>query len=163
MNDQRKDLIERKVMRIRYLDSYLQEISLIAGRTINESELLSIEQTCQFINKINETEKSRLPFFEVEKSDIKNYRFRRFAEELNKYNNNNIFIWHYYTKYLGALVIPSISKVNFDFNYLNFKTDYFIAYTIDGIDSLIFDVNIDDEKISIEICLGGLNWTKVVY
>lgn len=151
--------LRKKIAFKTQMKEYLKELSEISGRTVEQRELFSVEETDLLksqLAKFNDTEKVS---FELTPADLTSERFKRFISSLEKVNSSPVFIWIEKTNDCGALKLPSLSNVSFDFEFKQLPDGVILFLTDDLRNSLLIDF--DDESLVVEV--QGDDWLDVSY
>jgi hypothetical protein len=141
------------------LKRYLEELAALAGRSVQASELGSVEQALsireggvKFVEMA--TASSEIPF-----ADLSSERFKSFVKRLNEVNPSPVYVWTPRTTDCGAFLLPSISAIRFDFDFTVNSEGILVFITNDFRDRLLLDYFIlptGEQRLKIET--QGENW-----
>ncbi len=151
-----------KLRQKRALKEYLKELSTLAGRFVYADELSSLEQVILMREKAQQSETKESIFTETLFLDRNSKRFKEFVEKLTIANSSSIYVWTPRTIDCGALLLPSLSAIKFDFDFTLNKEGILAFATSDLVDSLLLDFYISpmgDQRLKIET--KGKNWGRI--
>lgn len=146
------------------LKEYLRELSTLAGRFVYADELSSLEQVILMREKAQQSEIKESISTEMLFLDRNSKRFKEFVEKLTIANSSSIYIWTPRTIDCGALLLPSLSAIKFDFDFTLNKEGILVFATSDLVDSLLLDFYISpmgDQRLKIET--KGKSWGRISY
>lgn len=87
-----------------------------------------------------------------------------FLQRLRDANPSPVYIWTEHTIDCGALLVPSISAIKFDFDFKINKNGVFTFETSNFKDSLLLDFFTTPEGEQVmEVETKGLNWAQIPY
>lgn len=143
---------------------YLDELTALLGRPVSADELGSLEEAEQLRELSQKFRAPEPKSFDILFSARCSDRFRRFVDRLHSGNPSSVYIWTPKTIICGALRVPSIASIRFDFEF-DINADGILAFsTSDLVDSLLLDFSLSlagEEILTVET--QGPNWQGIVY
>lgn len=146
------------------LKRYLDELTVLIGRPVHADELGSLEQAATMREASQKFGAGSLQVCEILFSERCSEQFKGFVQRLHDANPSSVYIWTPRTLVCGALVVPSLAAIKFDFDFA-INEDGILAFsTSDLEDSLLLDFSISPTGNQImKIETQGPNWARVVY
>jgi len=151
--------LSRKLSYKTQMSRYLSQLSGLAGKSVEESDLGSIEELDELKPKLKKFIGQEKILFEIELKDIRSDRFRHFLKSLERMNHLPVFVWIERTNVCGTFRLPSISRINTEFTVELIPEGIVSFVTEDLEDRLVFDF--DDNWV--EIAIQGADWINVKY
>lgn len=146
------------------MKKYLDELTALIGRPVHTDELGSLEQAATMRESAQKFDAQPTQTCEILFSERCSERFKGFVQRLHDANPSSVYIWTPRTIACGALLVPSLASVKFDFDF-SINEDGILAFsTSDLEDSLLLDFSVSpagDQIMKIET--RGLNWARVAY
>lgn len=148
------DLIKQRVIRQRYLNSYLAELNHLFSINISDNNLQSLEFTRNHIERIHQMNKAliyteSLPFSQ--------------REQLKEILINNNFLlekpyyfWAIHSDSCGLLAVPSMECFNWSFDFDIDKNGIIVFFDTLFKQEVVIDFYDEREKQIIKIALWGL-------
>lgn len=153
-----------KLRRNLYLKNYLKELGALTGRTVQADELGSLEQAASIRTEAQKFINQPPTVCEIRFSDRCSERFKEFLQRLKDANSLPVYVWTEHTIDCGALLVPSIDTIKFDFDFAINDEGILAFITRDLGDSLLLDFSstpMDEQVMKIET--RGANWGTVIY
>lgn len=146
------------------LKRYLAELSALTGGSVQADELVSLEQTASLREAQQKfgalpTSSSEIPF-----SERGSERFKEFVRRLHDTNPSSVYVWTQRTIDCGALLIPSLMAIRWDFDFAVNEEGMLAFVTSDMADSLLLDfseLHNGEQRMKVET--QGANWEGVAY
>lgn len=146
------------------IDAYLLEIELLTKKSIDKSELSSINEVDEIRSKASNLKTLPKKELKIDFSEKTSTRFIKYIQSLYYANNNEIYLWTSKTNVCGLYKVSSIKDINFSFPFDINNEGMFVLLSVDLKDKLLFDFSFDSSgKKIIEIEIQGLNWPSVEY
>jgi hypothetical protein len=147
-----------------YLKRYLAELSALTGGPVQADELVSLEQTAKLREAQQQfvalpTSSSEIPF-----SDRGSERFAEFVRRLHDANPSPVYVWTERTIDCGALLVPSLMAIRWNFDFAVNEEGMLAFVTSDIADSLLLDfsaLHTGEQRMKVET--KGANWEEVAY
>ena len=158
------EYLSQKLRRARHLGTYLSELAILTGRTVDASELSSSDRVSivrEAAQKFCLQQPSRV---EVPFSGRRSERFAEFIEGLHGKNPCPVSIWTPRTIDCGMIYVPSILAIRFDFDF-SINVDGIVSFLTEDLeDNLVLDFSEANanERI-LQIDAKGPGWGKVVF
>ena len=147
-----------------HLKQYLAELSVLTGHPVSADELGSIEQAAAMRLAAQGEGSQYSVRLEIKFADISSVRFSKFLQRLSDANPSNIYVWTPRTIDCGALLVPSLDAIKFDFDF-TINDEGILAFTTRDLrDCLLLDFSIattGGQVMTVET--RGANWSKTVY
>ena len=147
-----------------YLKSYLEELAELAGRTVQAEELGSVEHAASIRDAVNRNFVQAAASSKVLFSDRSSEQFRQYVEKLHDANPSTVYIWSPRTIDCGALLVPSLCSVSFNFEFTVNDDGVMVFLSSDLVDKLLLDFFTQtngEQRLKIET--QGANWGKVIF
>lgn len=146
------------------LKRYLDELTALIGRPVHADELGSLEQAAT-MREASQKFGAQIPqTYEILFSERCSERFKGFVQRLSDSNPSSIYVWTPRTIVCGALLVPSLAEIKFDFDFTINEDGIFSFSTSDMKDCLLLDFSVlpvGDQIMKVET--RGANWARVVY
>jgi hypothetical protein len=140
----------QKIRRLRAMKPYLSELTALAGHSVCEEDLGSLEQVAVLQNEAQKFRTQMVPSFEIPFSERVTRRFTEFISKLRQANPSPVYVWTPRTNDCGAFLISSIEKINFAFDF-SINTEGILAFlTKDLIDRLVLDFEISPTRATVD-------------
>jgi len=153
----RATMLKRKAIGKTFIDKYFRELNTVSNKEINSDDLLSIEDTYQYIDSISNIRKLNHYKSEPFEFHDKNRLTDFFIDIINKKNGKAILITKY-SEYCGALPLNGLQDFNFNFPY-NAEHSGLITLILEDLSNeLILDFWDDQGQKLIEIETYGNEW-----
>jgi hypothetical protein len=146
------------------LKMYLHELGVLTGRSVRADELGTIEQAAALRVAAKRLLEQPSIRFGIKFSDRLSDRFKRFLQSLMETNRSPIYVWTPRTIDCGALLVPALDAIRFDFDFTINKEGILVFATSDFNDRLLLDFSCThsgDQVMEVEI--QGSNWARAVY
>jgi hypothetical protein len=156
--------LSQRLRRNLYLKSYLDELSALTGRVVQADELGSLEQAAAMRVDAQKFAGQAPTAWEIRFSERCSERFKKFLRILGDANPSPVYLWTEHTIDCGALLVPSLDVIKFDFDFTINDEGILIFKTSDLDDRLLLDFSstpMDEQVMKIET--QGANWAKVAY
>lgn len=153
-----------KLQRKLNIKEYLDELSLLLGRPVHDDELGSLEQAASLRKAAQSASLKPSRVFQIPFSDKSSERFKGFVQRLHTANNSGVYIWTPRTAICGALLVPTLTSINFEFDFRVNKEGILAFSSGDLKDSMLLDFSIEltgGQVLKVE--LQGDDWPNVVY
>ncbi|GAA4340057.1 hypothetical protein GCM10023165_19790 [Variovorax defluvii] len=147
-----------------YLKEYLKELAALTGRPVQCGDLLSLEQTADLQAARQKCGVEAAVSTDILFSDRGSERFGAFLRRLHDANPSAIYVWTPRTIDCGALLVPSLSAIQWGFDFAVNEEGILAFVTSDLADRLLLDFSelpTDEQRMKIEI--QGPNWGSVAY
>lgn len=147
-----------------HLKRYLEELSALTGRSVLANELGSLEQAAAMRMAAQKSVAQPFARYEIQFSDRRSERFRKFLQRLTDANPSPVYVWTKHTIDCGALLVPSLAVINFDFDFAINDEGILVFTTSDLADSLLLDFSstpAGEQVMTVET--QGPNWARAVY
>lgn len=146
------------------LKRYLEELGALTGRVVQADELCSLEQVVVMRQAAKKLAAQHAVVFEIPFSDKDSNRFKAFIQKLKDADSSPVYLWTPRTINCGALLVPSVAEIKFDFDFAINDEGIISFTTIDFRDSLLLDfTNTPMGAQCMRVETQGENWTKVSY
>lgn len=156
--------LSQKLRRNLYLTRYLAELSTLTGRIVQADELCSPAQAAAMRIEKQKFLSHPATSCEIGFSDKNSERFGIFLQRLRDANPSPVYIWTEHTIDCGALLVPSLDAIRFDFDFKINKNGVLTFETSDLEDKLLLDFFTTPEgKQVVEVETKGINWTQIAY
>lgn len=143
---------------------YLEELGSLTGRVVQPDELCSLEQVVVMRQTAKELAAQHAVVFEIPFSDKGSSRFKTFIQKLKDANSSPVYLWTPRTMNCGALLVPSIGEIKFDFDFAINDEGILSFTTNDFRDSLLLDfTNTPMGEHFMKVETQGEHWAKVSY
>lgn len=146
------------------MKSYLAELRALTGRAVQADELGSLEQVAAMRMGVQKFVGQSLTACEIKFSDRGSERFKKFLRGLRDANPLSVYVWTPRTIDCGALLVPSLDVIRFDFDF-TINHEGILAFTTSDLgDRLLLDFSstpTGEQVMKIET--QGSNWARVVY
>jgi hypothetical protein len=148
----------------RNITSYLSELTLLANKNVNESDILDIIEVDDVRQKsfgLNDFEISK---FRILFDDRVTEKFKNFIDTLYQANDNEVYIWTKRTEICGLYKVESIKNINLNFPFKVNHEGILVFLSTDFKDKLLLDFSLDSngEKM-LEVETQGQNWSAINY
>jgi hypothetical protein len=157
------DLSEKLAFQ-RELHRYLQELSLLVGRSVHKNELLTLEETKAIRLQANQVIRKPIEKFEIPFEAKQKHRFVKLMELLAEKNPSDVYLWTPASNLCGVMQPVSLKIVNLSFPF-NLNPEGIVVFlTSDFFDQILFDysLGLDEEQI-LEVELSGSHWGSISY
>lgn len=147
-----------------HLKKYLEELGALTGRTVQTDELGSLEQAAAMRHDAQKLNAEFSVACEIRFSEKNSERFKKFLQRLRDTNSSSVYVWTPRTICCGALLVPSLDAIKFDFDF-TVNNEGILAFTTSDLgDSLLLDFSVmpTGEQI-MKVETRGANWAKVAY
>ena len=121
------------------LNIYLKELTELAGRPVQARELGSVEQAATIREAGKKFTLQVTACSEGLFSDLSSDRFSNFLTKLHQANPSPVYLWSPRTIDCGALVVPSLSSINFEFEFTVNTEGILVILSTDLVDRLLLD------------------------
>lgn len=146
------------------LKRYLAELSALTGGSVQDDELVSLEQTAALREAQQKFGALPMSFSEISFSERGSERFREFVRRLHDANPSPVYVWTQRTIDCGALLIPSLMAIRWDFDFAVNEEGMLAFVTSDMADSLLLDFSeLHDGEQRMKVETQGANWEGVAY
>lgn len=156
--------LSTRLRRNLHLKRYLKELSALMERSVQAEELGSLEQAAAMRTAAQGFLEKSTTQYEISFSDRSSERFKRFLQSLTDANPSSVYVWTPDTIDCGALLVPSLDAIRFDFDF-DINDDGILAFlTSDLGDRLLLDFSrtpTGEQVMKIET--QGANWGGVIY
>lgn len=146
------------------LKRYLEELTALIGRPVPADELGSLEQVVMLREAAQEMGTQPTQACEILFSERCSERFKKFLQRLKNANSLPVYVWTEHTIDCGALLVPSIDVIKFDFDF-TINDEGILAFTTSDLgDSMLLDFSskpAGEQVMKIET--QGANWGRVIY
>lgn len=157
MTSENKDKIRYKVN----LKPHLEELNCFTSKRMEESDLLSIEETKRILEQSQQLPQLSTNKFTIPFQEKRSERFKKFVAKLQEVNSSSIYIWIDRTNDCGTSIIGSLSDINWEFDFDCSSNGIFVLESIDLQDRVLFDFFEEDGQLWLEIEASGIHWSKV--
>ncbi len=146
------------------ITSYLLELGILANKTVNKSDLSSIDKVDKVKAGASNLENFPIERFKVDFSEKDESRFANYIQGLYSTNSEQVYLWTSKTNICGLYRVDSIKDVNFLFPFELNDEGIVVFLSADLKDKLLLDFSIDstDNRI-IEVEAQGANWSGIKY
>lgn len=159
--EDRRLMLRQKV----HMRDHLDELQALVGRPVRAEELESLERT-KVLGEVARKQFSPLEKLTVEIpfSDRLSERFRDFVHRLRASNPSPVYVWIERANECGALLLPTITSVRFDFDFSIESNGIISISTHDQSDRLVLDFYVsDDGDKRMTVSTQGNAWGKIKY
>lgn len=156
--------LSEKLRQKLHLKSYLEELGALTDRPVQADELGSLEQSFAMRMAAQRLDAQSSSRYEIGFSDRSSERFKKFLQSLMDANPSSVVVWTPRTIDCGALTVPSLQAIRFDFDFAINDEGILAFTTSDRGDSLLLDFSstpAGEQVMTIET--QGRNWASVVY
>lgn len=146
------------------LKRYLAELSTLTGGSVQVDELVSLEHTATLRQAQQKFEALPTSPSEIPFSERGSERFKEFVRRLHDANPSPVYVWTQRTIDCGALLIPSLMAIRWDFDFTVNEEGMLAFVTSDIADSLLLDfseLQKGEQRMKLET--QGANWEGVTY
>jgi len=146
------------------MKKYLEELSVFAGHPVKSADLGSAEQAASIREAARKFSVSDAASSEIAFVDRSSERFKQYIKRLHDANPSQVYVWTPRTIDCGVLLVPSLSAIDFDFDFAVNEEGILVFLTDDLEDRLLLDFFIaptDEKRMKIET--QGANWGEVIY
>lgn len=147
-----------------HLKRYLEELGALTGRAVQADELGSLEQAAAMRLNAQKFDAESSVACEIRFSDRNSERFKKFLQRLRDVNSSAVYVWTPRTISCGALLVPSLDEIKFDFDF-TINDEGILAFTTSDLgDSLLLDFSrtpTGEQIMKVEA--QGPNWAKAAY
>ena len=146
------------------INKYLEELAVLAGRTVQAGELGGVEQAASIREVGKKFSVSEASSSEISFVDRSTERFKDFIKRLHGENPSPVYVWSPRTIDYGTLLLPSLGAIKFDFDFAVNEEGILVFLTNDLEDRLLLDFFIlptDEKRLKIET--QGTNWGSIIY
>lgn len=147
-----------------HLKRYLEELGALTGRSVQADELGSVEQAAAMRMAAQRADAQSSARCEIRFSDRSSERFRKFLQSLTDANPSPVYVWTPRTIDCGALLVPSLDAIKFDFDFA-INDEGILAFTTSDLgDSLLLDFSstpTGGQVMTVET--QGPSWARAVY
>lgn len=147
-----------------HLKRYLEELSALTGRSVQADELGSLELAAAMRVAAQKADAKSSARCEIGFSDTRSERFRKFLQRLTDANPSSVYVWTPRTIDCGALLVPSLAAIKFDFDFAINDEGILAFTTSDLADSLLLDFSstpAGEQVMTVET--QGPNWASADY
>ncbi|WCM94562.1 hypothetical protein M5C99_07620 [Acidovorax sp. NCPPB 2350] len=143
---------------------YLEELEALTRRSVQSDELGSLEQAAAMRMAAQRFDAQSSTRYEIRFSDRNSERFKKFLQGLMDANPSSVYVWTPRTIDCGALLVPSLESIRFDFDF-TINDEGILAFTTSDLgDSLLLEFSSTPAGEQImKIETQGPNWAKAVY
>lgn len=147
-----------------HLKRYLEELGALTGRSVQADELGSLEQAAAMRMAAQRFDAQSSARCEIRFSDRNSGRFKKFLQSLMDANPSSVYVWTPRTIDCGALLVPSLDAIRFDFDFA-INDEGILAFTTSDLgDSLLLDfLSTPTGEQVMKIETQGPNWARAVY
>jgi hypothetical protein len=146
------------------MKKYLNELAALVGRSVHADELGRPAEAAEIREASQKFIAQDAQAFEILFSERRSDRFKEFVLRLHDANPSSVYIWMPHTIVCGALLVPSLISVKFDFEFAINDDGILTFLTSDSEDRLLLDFSsspVEDQLMKVET--QGPNWTRVIY
>lgn len=146
------------------LKKYLVELAALTGRSVSADELISLEQTAVLRVAQQKFAAQAIASAEVPFSDRGLTRFKEFVRRLHDANPSPVYVWTNRTIDCGALLVPSLTAIQWNFDFAVNEEGILAFVTLDLADSLLLDFSespTGEQGLKVET--QGAHWEGVAY
>ena len=146
------------------MKKYLEELTVLVRHPVKSADLGSVEQAASIREAAKKLSVSDAASSEITFVDRSSERFKKFVRCLHDANPSQVYVWTPRTIDCGVLLVPSLSAIDFDFDFAVNEEGILVFLTDDLEDRLLLDFFIlpaDEKRMKIET--QGANWGKVIY
>lgn len=146
------------------MNSYLAELAVLTRRRVVADELGTAEEAARVRECARGFSGQAAACLEVPFAERMTERFRAFAQRLQAANASSIYVWTPRTIDCGALVVPTLMAIHFDFDFTINEDGILSFMATDFEDRLLLDFStsaLGNELMKIET--QGRNWAAVTY
>ncbi len=147
-----------------HLKMYLEELGTLTGRSVQVEELGGLELAAAMRMIAQRFDALPSAQCEIRFSDRNSERFNKFLQSLVTTNPSSVYVWTPRTRDCGALLVPSLDAIKFDFDFAINDEGILAFTTSDFCDSLLLDFSstpTGEQTLKIET--QGPNWARAVY
>lgn len=147
-----------------HLKKYLEELSLLAGYSVSEKEIVGLKQTQEICQASLKFDVQPVARYKVPFSEKLDDRFKEFIQKLSNANSSPLLVWTPRTIMCGTFRIPSLDKINWNFDFCINKEGVLAFLTEDICDRLLLDFSCSSsgtQELIIEV--QGEHWLKITY
>ena len=143
---------------------YLLELVILANKTVNKSDLSSVDKVDEVRAGASNLENLPIEKFTVDFSEKNDARFSSYVQGLYDANNEEVYLWTSKTNICGLYKVGSIKDVNFSFPFELNDEGVVVFVSADLENKLLLDFSVDPtgNKI-VEVEAQGLNWSNIKY
>lgn len=154
----RQKLIQRKVS----MPSYLAELTILAGRRVDEKEVSSLIEMVAFREKLKPLENSACEAFTIPFEEMKTLWFKEFVRGLYAVNSGSVLIWTGRSRDCGLFKLSSIADVHFEFPFEINAEGMIIVSDYGARENLLMDFSEDDSgNRFMKVKVNGHQWPSV--
>ena len=141
---------------------YLVELSALVGHAVQADELTSLDQATAIREAAQKFKTQSATSIEIAFSDRRSKRFIEFLQKLHYANPCPVYIWTPRTMDCGALLVPSIGAVRFEFDFTLNEEGIVVFLTSDLTDRLLLDFSVTATGVEVmKVETQGMNWERV--
>lgn len=143
---------------------YLEELGVLTGRSVQADELGSLAEAAAMRMAAQRAAAQSPTPCEIKFSERRSERFRKFLRSLTDANPSSVHVWTPRTIDCGALLVPSLGAIKFDFEFGINDEGILVFTTSDLADKLLLDFSstpAGEQVLTVET--EGPNWARVVY
>jgi hypothetical protein len=147
-----------------HLGRYLAELSALLGRPVQADELGSVEQVASLSVSAQSFLGRPVTRHEINFAEKSSERFSKFVEGLTDANSSPVYVWTPRTIDCGALLVPCLATIKFDFDFAINDEGILVFTTSDMVDRLLLDFSstpAGEQVMTVET--QGPNWANAVY
>lgn len=146
------------------LKRYLDELSMLIGRRVRAEELGSLKQAALIREAGKKFAAQPSNACEIHFTERCSARFKGFVQRLHDSNPSSVYVWTPRTISCGALLIPSLAAIKFDFDFAINEEGILVFLSSDMEDRVLLDFSDSPtgERI-MKIETQGAHWTEVRY
>lgn len=148
----------------RELPRHLHELALLVGRPVDETELLSLDETNLLRDRSNNIARATGAKFTIPFEEKQDPRFRRFLAQLSEANPSDVYFWTPASNRCGLLRPHSLKELRPDFPFDLNPDGIFVVITSDLADELVLDYSLgDNDEQLLEVETSGAHWGRVQF
>jgi hypothetical protein len=144
------------------LPAYLRELSVLAGRSVTEEEVSSLEEVENLRAPPDSvsarTNERKFTMLFRHKTGV---AFENYIESLFAANPSPVYIWTHRTRICGAFVLGSIRELNRSFGFRLNEDGIVSVTTTDFRDELVLDWFEEHGRELLEVNARGERWSAV--
>lgn len=146
------------------LKAHLAELALVLGRPVCVEELGTPKEAAALREGSRNLALQPVMAFEMPFADRMSVRFQAFIAKLHAANPSPIYVFIPSTIDCGAILVPSLTDINFGFDFKINDEGVLSFVTADLADRLLLDLFVSsagDQLMTLET--QGANWMQVIY
>ena len=152
--------------KIRYkvnLKPHLHELNCFTMKTMDELDLVPVEQTRAILNQVRMLGETPSFKFTIPFEEKNTDKFKSYITQLQNANSAGVYIWINRTNDCGTSILRSLHDIKWDFEFTCTDHGIFELETTDLKDSILFDFFEENGENWLEIEVSGANWPKISY